>query len=79
MCYIDTCILHLIHACIYTNTHTIQEEEPGFKMAPSKFFSTLSEGNQSYASVWQGRDESTNLQQRHDTELIKEQKRYSMQ
>ncbi|KAK3595612.1 hypothetical protein CHS0354_009573 [Potamilus streckersoni] len=51
------------------------EEDPGWKMAPSVFVPNINEGNVTYTGVWQTRDESKNLSQKHDAELIKEEKR----
>ena len=60
-------------------------------MAPSKFVPTVKEGFATYTSilllhkyvhckmlpvgVWQHRDETSNFMQKHDNEIIKEQKR----
>ncbi|MBN3287535.1 DRC11 protein, partial [Polyodon spathula] len=52
-----------------------EEEEQGWKMAPSNFLPTVVEGSKSYKDVWQGRDEGHNFSQRFDGELIKEEKR----
>ncbi|XP_075036492.1 dynein regulatory complex protein 11 isoform X1 [Mixophyes fleayi] len=52
-----------------------QEEEPGWKMSPSQFLPGITSANHTYEGVWQNRDESWNLHQTHDSELIKEDKR----
>ncbi|KAM9305637.1 dynein regulatory complex protein 11 [Gastrophryne carolinensis] len=52
-----------------------EEEEPGWKMNPSQFLPDLASAQDTYKSVWQNRDESWNLHQKHDIELIKEDKR----
>ncbi|XP_009885886.1 PREDICTED: IQ and AAA domain-containing protein 1 [Charadrius vociferus] len=52
-----------------------QEEEEGWKMAPSNFLSIMEEGNSQYKAVWQNRDEGWDFLQDHDPELIKEEKR----
>ena len=54
----------------------MKEEDEGFKMAPSNFVPTINEGVETYGTTWLGRDESSNPQQRHDVELIKDKKRY---
>ncbi|XP_069378087.1 dynein regulatory complex protein 11-like isoform X2 [Paralichthys olivaceus] len=50
----------------------IEEEEAGLKMLPSAFLSDLQVGNKTYDDFWKNRDESRNLDQRHEVELIKE-------
>ncbi|KAJ8301907.1 hypothetical protein KUTeg_020894 [Tegillarca granosa] len=52
-----------------------EEEEEGWKMAPSNFVEAVNEGTESYKGVWQNRDEKENFSQKHDAELIKEEKR----
>ncbi|XP_068101429.1 dynein regulatory complex protein 11 isoform X2 [Hyperolius riggenbachi] len=52
-----------------------EEEEPGWKMNPSQFVPDIASAHHNYESVWQYRDESWNLHQTHDSELIKEDKR----
>ncbi|CAN2389127.1 IQ motif containing with AAA domain 1, partial [Pristimantis euphronides] len=52
-----------------------EEEEPGWKMNPSQFLPDVSTSNQTYEGVWKNRNESWNLHQTHDSELIKEDKR----
>ncbi|XP_029906335.1 dynein regulatory complex protein 11 isoform X2 [Myripristis murdjan] len=52
-----------------------EEEEAGLKMLPSAFLSDLEVGNKTFEDVWQNRSESTNFSQRHEAELIKEEKR----
>ncbi|XP_071343991.1 dynein regulatory complex protein 11 [Trachinotus anak] len=51
------------------------EEEAGLKMLPSAFLSDLEVGNKTYIDVWKTRNESKNFSQRHEVELIKEEKR----
>ncbi|XP_013416976.1 IQ and AAA domain-containing protein 1 isoform X1 [Lingula anatina] len=51
------------------------EEEEGWKMAPSNFVPAVHEGQETYKGVWQTRDEADNFSQKHDAELIKEDKR----
>ncbi|KAM4611151.1 dynein regulatory complex protein 11-like, partial [Discoglossus pictus] len=51
------------------------EEEEGWKMAPSNFLPDIVSTNGKYQGVWQNRDEISNLQQAHDAQLIKEEKR----
>lgn len=52
-----------------------QEEEEGWKMAESSFVPSINEGTDKYKSVWMTRDEKDNFSQKHDAELIKEEKR----
>ncbi|KAM7011970.1 LOW QUALITY PROTEIN: dynein regulatory complex protein 11 [Tautogolabrus adspersus] len=52
-----------------------EEEEAGLKMLPSAFLSDLEVGNKTFADFWKSRNESQNFNQRHEVELIKEQKR----
>ncbi|XP_010283947.1 PREDICTED: IQ and AAA domain-containing protein 1 [Phaethon lepturus] len=52
-----------------------QEEEEGWKMAPSNFLSIMEEGNSQYKDIWQNRDKGWDFLQDHDPELIKEEKR----
>ncbi|XP_065103972.1 dynein regulatory complex protein 11 [Paramisgurnus dabryanus] len=52
-----------------------EEEEPGLKMLPSAYLEDLERGHKTFAAVWQNRNESKNFSQRHETELIKEEKR----
>uniref|UniRef100_A0A4W6FG33 Zgc:153738 n=1 Tax=Lates calcarifer TaxID=8187 RepID=A0A4W6FG33_LATCA len=51
------------------------EEEVSLKMLPSAFLSDLEVGNKTFVDFWQTRNESKNFSQRHDVELIKEEKR----
>ena len=51
-----------------------EEEVAGWKMPPSEFFNSVESEVNEHGTVWQNRDESTNFQQRHDGEIIKEQK-----
>jgi uncharacterized protein YjiS (DUF1127 family) len=48
-------------------------------LAPSNFVPTLNESSLNYASTWQNRDESVNLLQKHDVELIKDAKRVEIE
>lgn len=52
-----------------------QEEEPGLRMLPSAFLEDLEKGHKTFSEVWQNRNESKNFSQRHEAELIKEEKR----
>ncbi|KAM9385811.1 dynein regulatory complex protein 11 [Pholidichthys leucotaenia] len=52
-----------------------KEEEAGLKMLPSAFLTDLEVGNKIFADIWQNRNESGNFNQRHEVELIKEEKR----
>ncbi|XP_051525636.1 dynein regulatory complex protein 11-like isoform X2 [Myxocyprinus asiaticus] len=51
-----------------------EEEEPGLKMLPSAYLKDLERGHKTF-SVWRNRNESKNFSQRHEMELIKEEKR----
>ncbi|XP_035508639.1 dynein regulatory complex protein 11 [Morone saxatilis] len=52
-----------------------EEEEAGLKMLPSAFLSDLEVGHKTFVDFWQNRNESRNFNQRHEVELIKEEKR----
>ncbi|XP_053327352.1 dynein regulatory complex protein 11 [Spea bombifrons] len=52
-----------------------EEADEGWRMKPSQFLPNITSANQTYEDVWQHRDESWNLHQTHDSELIKESKR----
>ncbi|XP_036971789.1 dynein regulatory complex protein 11 isoform X2 [Acanthopagrus latus] len=52
-----------------------EEEEAGLKMLPSAFLSDLEVGNKTFADFWKTRNESRNYNQRHEVELIQEEKR----
>ncbi|XP_034386306.1 dynein regulatory complex protein 11 [Cyclopterus lumpus] len=52
-----------------------EEEEAGLKMLPSAFLSDLEVENKTFADFWKTRNESSNFNQRHEVELIKEEKR----
>nr|XP_046247355.1 dynein regulatory complex protein 11 isoform X2 [Scatophagus argus] len=52
-----------------------EEEEAGLKMLPSAFLSELELGNKTFVDFWQTRNESKNFNQRHEVDLIKEEKR----
>ncbi|XP_058493439.1 dynein regulatory complex protein 11 isoform X1 [Solea solea] len=56
-----------------------EEEEAGLKMLPSAFLSDLEVENKTFVDFWQTRDECTNFNQRHEVELIKEDKRKVME
>ncbi|KAJ0064981.1 hypothetical protein NL108_000949, partial [Boleophthalmus pectinirostris] len=58
------------------------EEEAGLKMLPSAFLADLVVGNKMFEGIiiyyldyWKSRDESKNYNQKHEVELIKEEKR----
>ena len=44
-------------------------------MAESSFVPSINEGTEKFKSVWMTRDEKDNFSQKHDAELIKEEKR----
>ncbi|KAJ8252822.1 hypothetical protein GJAV_G00205990 [Gymnothorax javanicus] len=52
-----------------------EEEEKGWIMPPSSFLPTVMEGSKTYKEVWQNRDESQNLAQTFDVQLVREEKR----
>ncbi|XP_050972934.1 dynein regulatory complex protein 11 isoform X2 [Labeo rohita] len=52
-----------------------EEEEPGLKMLPSAYLADLERGHKTFSEVWKNRNESKNFSQRHEQELIKEEKR----
>ncbi|KAM6938065.1 dynein regulatory complex protein 11 [Lycodopsis pacificus] len=52
-----------------------EEEEAGLKMLPSAFLSDLKVENTTFVDLWKTRNESSNFHQRHEVELIKEEKR----
>ncbi|XP_039272100.1 dynein regulatory complex protein 11-like isoform X2 [Styela clava] len=56
-----------------------EEEEPGWKMAPSNFLPEVEQAHRGFRDVWMTRDESGNFQQKHDNELIKEKKRLEVE
>ncbi|XP_042372405.1 dynein regulatory complex protein 11 [Plectropomus leopardus] len=55
------------------------EEEAGLKMLPSAFLSDLEAENKTFIDFWKKRDESKNFTQRHEVELIKEEKRKAIE
>ncbi|XP_073332987.1 dynein regulatory complex protein 11 [Pagrus major] len=52
-----------------------EEEEAGLKMLPSAFLPDLEVGNKTFVDFWKTRNESRNFNQRHEVELIQEEKR----
>ncbi|KAF4072664.1 hypothetical protein AMELA_G00265580 [Ameiurus melas] len=56
-----------------------EEKEPGLKLLPSEFLSELQTGHKTFTEVWRNRDESKNFSQRHEAELIKEEKRKELE
>ncbi|XP_056132113.1 dynein regulatory complex protein 11 isoform X2 [Lampris incognitus] len=52
-----------------------EEEEAGLNMRPSAFLSDLVAARKTFVDIWQNRSESRNFSQRHESELIKEEKR----
>ncbi|KAJ4943004.1 hypothetical protein JOQ06_005513 [Pogonophryne albipinna] len=53
----------------------IAEEEAGLKMMPSAFLSDLEMENKIFEDFWKNRNETRNFSQRHEVELIKEERR----
>merc|ERR1711962_1418098 len=51
-----------------------EEETPGWKMPKSEFFDGVESEVKTHSSVWKNRDEGSNFPQRHDPEIIKEDK-----
>lgn len=56
-----------------------EEENPGWKMTESKFLGPLRDGHVDYNKVWRNRDEHENFSQKHDVQLIKEEKRIEVE
>ncbi|XP_035582369.1 dynein regulatory complex protein 11 [Zalophus californianus] len=56
-----------------------KEEDDGWKMSPSVFLPTMEEGNNVYKDLWKNKDESGNLPQDYDPELIKQEKRKELE
>ncbi|KAM9762046.1 dynein regulatory complex protein 11 [Menidia menidia] len=52
-----------------------EAEEAGLKMLPSAFLSDLEQGDKIFVDYWKTRNESGNFSQKHEVELIKEEKR----
>ncbi|XP_064201770.1 dynein regulatory complex protein 11-like [Anguilla rostrata] len=50
-------------------------EEQGLKLPPSKFLLSLEAAQKTFAVVWQNRERPDSPTQRHDVELVKEEKR----
>ncbi|ELU03195.1 hypothetical protein CAPTEDRAFT_153643 [Capitella teleta] len=55
------------------------EEDEGWKMAPSSFVPAMGEATETYSTVWEPKDEGDNFSQKHDVELIKEEKRMEVE
>ncbi|KAL8567498.1 hypothetical protein ACOMHN_010089 [Nucella lapillus] len=53
----------------------MQEEDQGWKMSPSNFVPIVNEASGSYRDMWMTRKEEENFSQKHDTDLVKEDKR----
>ena len=51
------------------------DDDDGLKMAESKFVPKVKDATNEYDTKWKTRDESLNFSQKHDIELIKEEKR----
>ncbi|KAA0190040.1 IQ and AAA domain-containing protein 1, partial [Fasciolopsis buskii] len=56
-----------------------QDEPEGWRVAPSAFLDDLREGCHQYETIWAHRDEQDNFAQRHDEEIIKEEKRVEVE
>ncbi|KAK5869889.1 hypothetical protein PBY51_024572 [Eleginops maclovinus] len=52
-----------------------EEEEAGLKMLPSAFLPDLEMENKIFEDFWKNRNETRNFSQRHEVELIKEERR----
>merc|ERR1712183_753212 len=52
-----------------------EDEDEGWKMQQSQFLPAIGEAQKTYETVWEGRSEAGNFSQKHDVELIKEDKR----
>ncbi|XP_024608577.1 IQ and AAA domain-containing protein 1 [Neophocaena asiaeorientalis asiaeorientalis] len=57
----------------------IKDEGEGWHMSPSVFLHTMQEGNNVYKDLWKNKDESWNVPQGYDPELIKEDKRKELE
>ena len=51
-----------------------EDEEPGWKMPESEFKTDAEKELEEYEGKWRRRNEQHNFQQRHDAEIIKEEK-----
>ncbi|XP_029081525.1 dynein regulatory complex protein 11 [Monodon monoceros] len=56
-----------------------KDEGEGWQMPPSVFLHTTREGNNAYKDLWKNKDESWNVPQGYDPELIKEDKRKELE
>uniref|UniRef100_A0A3B4DM20 ATPase AAA-type core domain-containing protein n=1 Tax=Pygocentrus nattereri TaxID=42514 RepID=A0A3B4DM20_PYGNA len=56
-----------------------KDEEKGWKMSPSNFLPTVTEGAKLYREIWQARDEGQNFIQRFDPQLVREEKRMEVE
>ncbi|XP_059961897.1 dynein regulatory complex protein 11 [Mesoplodon densirostris] len=56
-----------------------KEEGEAWKMSPSVFLPMMEEGNNVYKDLWKNKDESWNVPQGYDPELIKEEKRKELE
>ncbi|XP_077390338.1 dynein regulatory complex protein 11 [Festucalex cinctus] len=56
-----------------------EEEEEGLLMLPSAFLADLEMCNKTFVDFWETRTESRNFEQRHEVELIKEEKRVDIE
>ncbi|XP_077439775.1 dynein regulatory complex protein 11 [Vanacampus margaritifer] len=56
-----------------------EEEEEGLVMLPSAFLADLEMCNKTFVDFWETRTESRNFEQRHEVELIKEEKRVDVE
>ncbi|KAJ6666670.1 hypothetical protein lerEdw1_020394 [Lerista edwardsae] len=50
-------------------------EDEGLTLSPSKFLTTINQNYTQYTSLWNDQDEIVNFDQRHETEIIKAEKR----
>ncbi|XP_059871447.1 dynein regulatory complex protein 11 [Delphinus delphis] len=56
-----------------------KDEGDGWQMSPSVFLHTMQEGNDVYKDLWKNKDESWNVPQGYDPELIKADKRKELE
>ncbi|XP_067596235.1 dynein regulatory complex protein 11 [Pseudorca crassidens] len=56
-----------------------KDKGEGWQMSPSVFLHTMQEGNNVYKDLWKNKDESWNVPQGYDPELIKEDKRKELE
>jgi len=61
------------------NQKAEEEVEPGWVMSESKFLGPLKDSNDQYCSLWKNRDDNENYLQKHDIQMIREEKRLDVE